>query len=139
MAGLSTITYSASGTDITINPNLNTTFTLAIEALISGNNFRHTEMKANLGLPVNNNYQTTVISLPPNTSVNLCAAQLIFALSDQPLLATIVPDASVTNTNPGSATHYGNLFAFTGSYLNTGMTLLNSTTSICKIQVALIS
>ncbi|MDE1905573.1 MAG: hypothetical protein KGH75_03875 [Rhodospirillales bacterium] len=121
------------------NPNINTTFTVALQFITSGQNFRNVKGNQTIGLPVINNYEVTTLSISASASQTVNAYQLISIVSDTSLNVTATPDETSTISNPGSSTQSGFVFVFSGSFLTSGVTLYNPTSNTATVQVALVS
>lgn len=106
------------------------TFTLALQGITTGSNFRRTDFSSNIGLAVNSVLDKQTFSLNPGSTKTLLAGQMVLIVSNSPLQVTIVPDSSPTITTPGSAIiSSGNVFCFSGSFLTTGITIENPNTA----------
>ena len=121
------------------NSNINTTFTVAMQWITSGLNFRNVKANQTVGLPVINNYDVSTVSLAASGSQTLYAYQMIGIISDTDINVTVTPDETATISNPGSSTSSGYIFLLSGSYLNNGVTLYNPTSAVATVQVATIS
>jgi hypothetical protein len=121
------------------NPNINTTFTVAMQFIETGNNFRRTPFQGSLGLPVINNSNVTTLSIAASGTEIVFAFQLVALMSDQPLVVTISPDQTTLVSSPGSSIQVGNTFVLTGSYTTNGITLFNPNSTVATVKVATVS
>ena len=121
------------------NENLNTTFTVALQYISTGLNFRNVKGNQTIGLPVVNNYDVSTISVAASGTQTVYAYQLVGITSDTLLNVTLTPDETSTISDPGSAMVSGFVFVFSGSYLTSGITLYNPTSSTATVQVATVS
>jgi hypothetical protein len=123
----------------TINPNINTTFTVALQFITTGLNFRNVRANQTVGIPVINNQDVTTLSIEPSGSQIVFAYQLIGIISDTILNITCTPDITNLVSNPGTSTASGYIFVFSGSYSASGIQLYNPTSSVATVQVATVS
>ena len=121
------------------NANINTTFTVALQFITTGLNFRNVKANQTIGLPVVNNYSVETISIAASASQTLYAYQLAGIISDTFINVTQTPDVTSTVASPGSSTSSGYVFVISGSFLTSGITLYNPTSSIATVQVATVS
>ena len=121
------------------NANMNTTFTVALQFISTGLNFRNVKGTQTVGLPVINNYDVTTLSIAPSGSQTVFAYQLVGIISDTQINVTATPDETSTISDPGSSTQSGYVYLFSGSFLTNGITLYNPTSSTATVQVATVS
>jgi hypothetical protein len=121
------------------NSNLNTTFTVAMQWITTGLNFRNVKANLTVGLPVINNYDVSTVSIAASGSYTVYAYQLVGIISDTVLNVTVSPDETTTIMTPGQTTMSGYEFLFSGSFLTTGITLYNATSSTATVQIAAVS
>ncbi len=124
-----------------MSASLQQSFTLAIQGILTGVNYRNTTLTSNIGLPVQNSYDKQLFSLSPGSSKNLKASQMIVIISDNPVQLEISPDVTANVPTPGSATiAQGQMFALTGSFLTSGVTVsVPTTASAANVTAVLVS
>ena len=121
------------------NLNINTTFTVAMQWLTTGLNFRNVKANQSVGIPVINNYDVSTISIAASSSQTVYAYQLVGLISDTLLNVIITPDQTASISSPGSSTSQGYVFLIQGSFLTSGVTMYNATSSTATVQVATVS